>query len=238
MPTRPASRMPHDSHPPLDLMSHQMVNPLDSDPLDPVPTPAPAALMTWDDAHCLAAIIDSADDAIVSKRVDGIIMSWNPAAQALFGYTAAEAIGQHIEMLLPPERLNEEPSILARLHRGERIHHFETVRRCKDGRLVDVSVSISPVRDANGRIIGASKVARDISELVATRRREDRLRSFLAALMRVKRATSQTDDSQTLLNELCSICVEYGRADAAYVLLRDSDALRFAASSGLQPVDG
>ena len=235
MPPHPASKMPDALHPPLDLMSHQTVNPLASDPPDPAPTPAHVALMAWDDAQCLAAIIDSADDAIVSKRIDGTIMSWNPAAQALFGYSAAEAIGQHIEMLLPPERLNEEPSILARLHRGERIHHFETVRLCKDGRLVDVSVSISPVRDANGRIIGASKVARDISELVATRRREERLRSFLAALMRVKRATSQTDDSQTLLNELCSICVEYGRADAAYVLLRDSDALRFAASSGLQP---
>ncbi len=192
-------------------------------------------MMAWDDAQCLAAIIDSADDAIVSKRINGVIMSWNPAAQELFGYTTDEAIGQHIGMLLPPDRLQEEANILARLHRGERVRHFETVRRCKDGRLVDVSVSISPVRDAQGRIVGASKVARDITELVATRLREERLRGFLTALVRVKRAATQIDDSKTLLEELCSICVEYCHADGAYVLLRDSDALSLAAASGLQP---
>lgn len=235
MPAHPAARMPHDLYFPLDLMSHQMVNPPEFAPSDSDPAPAPAAPMAWDDAQCLAAIIDSADDAIVGKRIDGIIMSWNPAAQALFGYTAAEAIGQHIEMLVPPERQPEEAGILARLQRGERVQPFETVRRCKDGRLIEVSVAVSPVRDTQGRIIGASKVARDISELVATRLREQHLRSFLTALVRVKRATAQMDNTKALLDELCAICVEYGKADAAYVLLRDNDALRLAASSGLQP---
>ncbi len=191
--------------------------------------------MAWADANCLLALINSAEDAIVGKDIGGAIMSWNPAAQVLFGYSAAEAIGQPIEMLLPADRLQEEANILARLHRGERVQHFETVRRCKDGRLVDVSVSVSPVRDASGRIIGASKVARDITELVATRLREARLRSVLTALVRVKRAVAHIEGSQALLDEFCSICVEYGRADAAYVLLRDGDGLRFAASSGLAP---
>ncbi|OYY63828.1 MAG: hypothetical protein B7Y51_05475 [Burkholderiales bacterium 28-67-8] len=224
--------MTHAPHPPLDLMPPQMVTPPEFAPPDPVPA---ATAMVWDDAQCLAAIINSADDAIVSKRIDGVIMSWNPAAQVLFGYTAAEAIGQHIEMLVPPERMQEEANILARLQRGERVQPFETVRRCKDGRLIEVSAAISPVRNAQGRIIGASKVVRDISELVATRLREQHLRSFLTALVRVKRATAQMDNTKALLDELCAICVEYGKADAAYVVLRDNDALRLAASSGLQP---
>ena len=218
---------------PLDLTSLQMVNTTQFAASDSDPAPAPAALTAWDDAQCLAAIINSADDAIVSKCINGVIMSWNPAAHELFGYTATEAIGQHITLLLPPERLQEEANILTRLQRGERVQHFETVRRCKDGRLIDVSVSISPVRDASGRIIGASKVVRDITELVATRLREQRLRSFLSALMHVKRATTQIDDSTALLNELCAICLEYGHAEVACVLMRESGTLRFAASRGL-----
>jgi PAS domain S-box-containing protein len=225
--------MRDEFHTPLDLTSLQMVNTTQVSASDPVPAPAPAALTAWDDAQCLAAIINSADDAIVSKCINGVIMSWNPAAQALFGYAAGEAIGQHITMLLPPERLQEEANILARLHCGDRVQHFETVRRCKDGRLIDVSVSISPVRDASGRIIGASKVARDITELVATRLREQRLRSFLSALMHVKRATTQIDDSTALLNELCAICLEFGHAEVACVLMREGGTLRLAASRGL-----
>ena len=117
------------------------------------------------DASLLAAIVSSSDDAIVSKDLDGIITSWNKGAERLFGYTPAEAIGQPVAALLIPEdRQDEENNILARLRRGERVDHFETVRRRKDGKLVDVSLTISPVRNAQGGIIGASKVARDISE--------------------------------------------------------------------------
>ncbi|MDB5297603.1 MAG: Chemotaxis protein methyltransferase CheR [Phycisphaerales bacterium] len=111
----------------------------------------------------LAAIVESSDDAIVSKTLTGVVTSWNKGAQRIFGYTAAEMVGRPISVLFPPERLNEEPQILARLHRGERVDHFETVRVTKDGRLVDVSVTISPVRDATGKIVGASKIARDIT---------------------------------------------------------------------------
>jgi PAS domain S-box-containing protein len=112
----------------------------------------------------LAAIIESSDDAIVSKNLDGIINSWNKAAERIFGYTSEEAVGRHIGLIIPPDRQEEENDILARLRRGERIDHFETVRQRKDGGKLDVSVTISPVKDAHGRIVGASKVARDITD--------------------------------------------------------------------------
>jgi PAS domain S-box-containing protein len=112
----------------------------------------------------LAAIVASSDDAIISKTLDGIIMTWNEGASRIFGYTPEEAIGKPVTILIPPDRLNEEPNILARLRRGERVDHFETLRVRKDGGLVDISLTISPVRNAAGDIIGASKIARDISE--------------------------------------------------------------------------
>jgi PAS domain S-box-containing protein len=111
----------------------------------------------------LAAIVESSDDAIVSKTLEGIVTSWNMGAERVFGYTADEMVGRPITKLIPADRLDEEPQILARLRQGERVDHFETVRRRKDGELIDVSVTISPVRDGTGRIIGASKIARDVS---------------------------------------------------------------------------
>jgi PAS domain S-box-containing protein len=127
----------------------------------------------------LTAIVDSSDDAIVGKTLDGIITSWNPAAERLFGWAAAEAIGQHITLIIPPTRHAEEDDVLARLRRGERIEHFETVRVTKDGRLLDISLTVSPIRDATGRIVGASKVARDVSE----RRLNEISRARLAAIV-------------------------------------------------------
>jgi PAS domain S-box-containing protein len=115
-------------------------------------------------ATYLAAIVDSTDDAIISKNLSGIIQTWNKAAERIFGYTAPEAIGQSILLIIPPEFHEEEKTILARLRHGERIDHYETVRRRKDGRLIDISLTVSPVRDANGAIVGASKIARDITE--------------------------------------------------------------------------
>ena len=114
-------------------------------------------------AH-LASIVESSDDGIVSKTLDGTIRSWNRAAERLFGYTADEAVGQPVTLIVPPERVQEEQEILAKLRRGERIDHFETVRVAKSGRRIDVSLTISPIRNANGAIVGASKIARDISE--------------------------------------------------------------------------
>jgi len=111
----------------------------------------------------LASIVASSDDAIVSKTLEGIITSWNKSAEKLFGYSADEAVGKHITLVVPPDRLSEEADILSRVSRGERIDHFETLRRRKDGTFVEVSLTISPVRDSLGKIVGASKIARDIS---------------------------------------------------------------------------
>jgi two-component system CheB/CheR fusion protein len=115
-------------------------------------------------AQHLAAIVDSSDDAIVSKRLDGTVTSWNKAAERIFGYTADEMIGQPITRLFPEERLQEEPRIIAQISEGKRVEHFDTVRKTKDGRRIYVSLTISPIRDSQGRIVGASKIARDISE--------------------------------------------------------------------------
>jgi PAS domain S-box-containing protein len=123
----------------------------------------------------LAAIVDSSDDAIVSKTLDGTITSWNRAAERLFGYTATEAFGQPIFLIVPPDRHGEEEGVLARIRAGHVIDHFETVRRRKDGSLLDISLTVSPVRDSQGRIIGASKIARDISQ----RKRVERERAAM-----------------------------------------------------------
>jgi PAS domain S-box-containing protein len=112
----------------------------------------------------LAAIVESSDDAIVTKDLNGIITSWNKGAERLFGYVADEAIGKPVSILIPPDRPSEEPDILERLRRGERIDHYETMRRCKDGSLIDISLTVSPLVNAEGKIIGASKIARDITE--------------------------------------------------------------------------
>lgn len=112
----------------------------------------------------LAAIVEGSDDAIISKDLLGRIHSWNTGATRIFGYTADEVIGKPITILIPDDRLEEEPRILAKIRSGERVEHFETIRRRKDGSLVDISLTISPIRDAAGTIVGASKIARDISE--------------------------------------------------------------------------
>lgn len=111
-----------------------------------------------------ASIIQSSSDAIISKDLNGIIQSWNQGAEAIFGYTADEAVGNSVTMLMPSDRVDEEPGILARIRRGELVKHYQTVRKHKDGSLIDISLNISPVRDSHGVIVGASKIARDITE--------------------------------------------------------------------------
>jgi PAS domain S-box-containing protein len=127
----------------------------------------------------LAAIVASSDDAIIGKTLEGVITSWNAGAQQLYGYTAEEAIGQPMALLVPPERSDELPSMLARLRKGERMQHFETVRMCKDGQRLDVSLCVSPIHDANDRLIGAAIIARDITE-------RKRVEAYLKASLREK----------------------------------------------------
>jgi PAS domain S-box-containing protein len=124
----------------------------------------------------LAAIVDSSFDAIVSKDLNSIIQTWNAAAERLFGYSADEAVGKSILMLIPPNLASEEADIIARIRAGERVESYDTIRRRKDGSLIPVSLTISPIKDAEGRIVGASKIARDIS---AARDAEQRIRLLL-----------------------------------------------------------
>jgi PAS domain S-box-containing protein len=138
----------------------------------------------------LAAIVESSDDAIISKTLDGVISTWNHGAERLFGYTAEEVIGKSITLLIPPRHLDEEPAILRRLRRGERIDHYETVRMAKDGTLLDVSLTVSPIKDLSGKIVGASKIARDITQ---RKRAEAALREEITRRERAEAALRETD---------------------------------------------
>lgn len=129
-------------------------------------------LLAFQQSQVLAAIVESAEDAIIRKTLEGVITHWNRGAERLYGYTRDEAVGSPISLIIPEDRLEEEEEILARLRRGERIEHRDTIRVRRDGRRVPVSLSISPIRDASGRVIGAAKIARDISE--RTRAEEER----------------------------------------------------------------
>jgi PAS domain S-box-containing protein len=130
-------------------------------------------------AERLAAVIESSDDAIVAKDLNGVITAWNPAAERIFGYRVAEAVGRSITLIIPPDRWAEEDMVLGRIRRGERVNHFDTVRLTKDGRAIDVSVTVSPVRGANGVVVGASKIARDVTE---RKRAEAELKEVYATL--------------------------------------------------------
>ncbi len=161
----------------------------------------------------LAAIVESSEDAIISKTLDAIITSWNKAAERLFGYSAAEAVGQPITMIIPPERLDEERAILDRLRRGERVEHFETVRVAKDGRQIELSLTVSPIRDNDDRIIGASKVARDITN---RKRAEEILREQSRLLREVASAGLSIHSAGSLESVLSAIAEEARRILSAH----------------------
>jgi PAS domain S-box-containing protein len=135
----------------------------------------------------MAAIVESTDDAVIAKDLNGVITNWNPGAEKLYGYTAREMIGKPIAILIPPDRPDEEPAILAKLRRGERIDHYETIRKAKDGTQINVSLTVSPIRNAAGKVIGASKIARDISE----QKRAEQEREQLLARERVAREEAE-----------------------------------------------
>jgi PAS domain S-box-containing protein len=166
-------------------------------------------LRAEEDTRRLASIVDNSQDAIISKNLDGVIQTWNRGATRIFGYTADEVIGKPVTILIPPERINEEPGILARLRAGERIDHYQTVRQHKDGTLLDISLTVSPIRDKAGRIIAASKIARDISAQKraeeALRDSERRLHELLAAIP----AAIYTTDAQGKITYYNEAAVEF-----------------------------
>jgi PAS domain S-box-containing protein len=149
-------------------------------------------------AQQLASIVETSNDAIVSKDLNGIITSWNGGAERLFGYTAAEVLGKPVTLLIPPDRHSEEPEILERIRRGKRVDHYETVRRRKDGGLLDISLSVSPLKDADGKIVGASKIARDITERKRAHERQKLVVSEMKHRMKNSLATIQAIATQTL----------------------------------------
>jgi PAS domain S-box-containing protein len=151
----------------------------------------------------VAYIVECSDDAIISTNADGVITSWNKGAERLFGYLAEEAIGKPVIMLVPPERQSEADTIIGRIRRGDSVEHYETVRRRKDGSLVDVSLTVSPMRDVEGNVVGASKIARDITERkrseaqisVLAREAEHRAKNLLANVeAMVRLSNSDTPD--------------------------------------------
>jgi PAS domain S-box-containing protein len=168
----------------------------------------------------LAAIVDSSDDAMISKNLDGTITSWNKSAERLFGYTAEEAIGQNITLIVPWERRSEDEEILRRLARGERVDHFETIRRRKDGTILDVSLTISPVCDLAGKVIGASKVARDVTEK-----------------KRIEQALRESEERFRAIVETTPECVKLISADGT-VLLMNSPGLRMVGAHSSEEVVG
>ena len=170
----------------------------------------------------LASIIEYSDDAIASKNLDGIITSWNPGAERLFGYSAQEALGRPMAMLIPPERSTEEPTILARIARGEMTDHFETVRIRKDGRRVDVSVTISPIRDSQGRIVGASKIARDTTDRRLAEAKLQAQLARLSLLQQITRAIGERQDIRSIFQVVIRTLEEHLPVDFCCICLRDA----------------
>ncbi|WP_081858671.1 sensor histidine kinase [Pseudorhizobium pelagicum] len=137
------------------------------------------AIAPYDPKELLASIVESSQDAIISKTINGIITSWNRGAEQLFGYRTDEVVGKPVTILIPEDRLDEEPAILAKLRAGQKVDHFDTIRRRKDGSLLDISLTISPIRGSDGTIVGASKIARDVS---SRKREEERQRLLLGEM--------------------------------------------------------
>jgi PAS domain S-box-containing protein len=184
----------------------------------------------------LAAIVDSSEDAIVSKTLDGIITSWNASAERLFGYTASEAVGRHISLIIPVDRAHEERIIIEKIRRGERIEHFDTVRLCKHNKLLDISLTISPIRDVSGKIIGASKIARDISARKQIERRlresEERYRTLADALdTQVQFRTQELEKRNSELRDLSGRLMESQDVERRHIAreLHDSAGQTLAA---------
>src|SRR3954470_8761355 len=187
-----------------------------------------------DAAARLAAIVESSNDAIISKDLNGTIITWNPAAEQLFGYRADEVIGRSITLLIPEERLGEEEDTLARLRRGEVIDHFDTVRRRKDGSSVDISLTISPIRSADGTVVGASKIARDISEQRRTTRELEELYRRLIGLATVSASILASPRVEDVVTATMTLASDVFAADGQAIWRADAHgAWRIIASAGI-----
>ena len=189
------------------------------------------AIAPYDPKELLASIVESSQDAIISKTINGIITSWNRGAEQLFGYGAEEVVGKPITILIPEDRLDEEPAILAKLRAGQKVDHFDTIRRRKDGSLLDVSLTISPIRDSDGTIVGASKIARDVS---SRKREEERQRLLLGEMHhRVKNLFALTSGLITMASKSAA-----SPEELAYSMRQRLSALAAAHDLTLASLDG
>ena len=195
-------------------------------------------------AHRLASIVEFSEDAIVSKDLDGTIMTWNKGAERLFGYTAGEVVGKSVTILIPADHRNEEPGILKRIRAGERVEHYETKRQHKNGSLIDISLTVSPVRNGDGVIVGASKIARNITDRKRAEQALVRHMTEQGALYgfteRLHRATSIADVYDAAID---AIVQALGCSRASVLMFDETDKMRFVAWRGLsdgyrQAVDG
>jgi PAS domain S-box-containing protein len=193
-------------------------------------------------AQRLASIVESSDDAIVSKDLGGIITTWNRGAELLFGYTAEEVIGKSVRLLIPPDRMHEELEILARIRRGERVDPYDTVRRRKDGSQIDISLTVSPLKDADGRIIGASKIARDITDRKRAQEQQKLLVNEMKHRIKNSLATIQAIATQTLnqhAKERDALVARLHALDSAHDLLTseiwEKAPLRAIVTRALEP---
>ena len=166
----------------------------------------------------LAAIVESSDDAIIGKDLNGIITSWNQGAKKIFGYTDREMVGTSILRLIPADRQEEEHQILGKIKRGESVENFETLRQAKDGRLMDVSVTASPIKDAAGQVIGVSKILRDITAMKTREREMIRLSQLYAALSEVNQAIVRLSRRRDeCFEKICRVLVELGKFSMAWI---------------------
>src|SRR5262245_34196577 len=177
-------------------------------------------------ARHLARVIESSDDAIVSKDLDGIITSWNRAAERIFGYPAAEAVGQSIRMIVPNDRQGEEDDVLARIRRGETVDHYETIRQCKDGSHRTISLTVSPIRNDRGEIVGASKIARDITDWTERRQRERQHAAITERLSEIGTFLASNLDRDAVVQKVTDVATEVTTAEfgAFFYRVVDQDA--------------
>jgi two-component system CheB/CheR fusion protein len=172
-------------------------------------------------ARRLAAVVESSDDAIVTKDLDGVITSWNRGAERIFGYSAEDVIGKSVTILMPPDRIDEEIGILDRVRRGKHVDHYETVRRRKDGALVEISLTVSPIKNAEGVVVGASKIARDVTEQKRLQQRQQLVLSEMRHRIKNSLATIQAVATQTMknTNERDAFIARLHALDRAYDVL-------------------
>ncbi|HWB91043.1 MAG TPA: PAS domain S-box protein, partial [Puia sp.] len=193
--------------------------------MDETLTPEDAELRDIENKQAmLAAIIDSSEDAIISKTLEGRITSWNRAAERMFGYTESEVIGKHISLLIPPDKLNEEDMIIHRIRNGLQVKHFETIRVTKSGKMIPISLTISPIKTPDGRIIGASKIARDITDQVRSQLELQTHAHIQELLLSAGRAVSENLDVQSILQKVTDITTQLSNAEFGAFFYNTVDA--------------